>query len=124
MRDRWGLIRRIHLIETQALPEAFCRWGFLLAHVRIIDIAQRNESFLDGLHGGPSGDVLRTSGLVVGAAHPGAAEWLLSHNASSRFVVDVEIAGRDFELLESVLQELLVLREYCSGESERSGTFN
>jgi len=46
-----------------------------------------------------------SSGLVIGARHSTTAEWLLAHHGSSGLVVDVEVSGGHFELLQSALDE-------------------
>jgi len=46
-----------------------------------------------------------SSGLVIGAGHSTTAEWLLAHHGSSGLVVDVEVSGGHFELLQSALDE-------------------
>lgn len=62
--------------------------------------------------------------LIVCSGHSAAAEWLLAHDRSSTLIVNVEIASRHLELVESAMKELFVLSEDSTSQSKLRGTSN
>lgn len=88
------------------IPLAHLLSASLLAHVWIVDVPQRHKGLLDGLRRGPAQNIMWSSGLVIGAGHPAASEWLLAHHGSSGLVVDVEVSSGHFKLLQSALDEI------------------
>lgn len=56
--------------------------------------------------------------LIVRSGHSAAAEWLLTHDRSSTLIVNVEVAGRHLELVESAMKELLVLSKNSTRQSK------
>src|SRR4029079_5861862 len=90
--------------------------GSLGVHVGVAVVLRRHERLLDGARRGPAQQVDRGPVLVVVAAGPAAAERLLADDRTGRLVVDVEVAGREAQLLAGPRDGAAVLGDDRSGQ--------
>src|SRR5690349_10949238 len=67
----------------------------------------------------PTLQVQNRSRLVVGAASPRAAKWLLADNSAGRLVVDVKVAGGKAKYFADPFDDCPVGREHRTGERVR-----
>ena len=91
-------VQRTHVQRDSIAPISGPSQG-VSAHVGVAVVRRRHERLLDRARRGPAQQVDRGAGLVVGAAGPAAAERLLADDRAGRLVVDVEVAGREPQLL-------------------------
>lgn len=102
-------------------------WVLFIVHVGVGNVAQWHKRFLDRLRWRPPKRIVGSTSFVVGAWKmkwdvdirvctwcdmlvsvtwvPSAAEWLLAHNRTSRFIVHIEIARCHFQCFDGLSKE-------------------
>src|SRR5690625_2667942 len=90
--------------------------GVLGLLVRVGGRRRGDEGLLHRTRAGPTRQVLRRTGLVVGAGGPGTAEGLLTDDGTGGPVVDVEVAGREAQRLLGLGHGLAVAGDDGTGQ--------
>src|SRR5690606_11601873 len=88
---------------------------------RVSEIARRVKVFLDGACRDPTDEIQVAARLVVRPRTPRTAEWLLTHNGSSWFVVDVKVSSVISEPLQRASNDPPILSKYRTGQGIRRG---
>src|SRR5687768_16828609 len=62
--------------------------------------------------------------LIIGTTCPGATEWLLTHNRTRGFIVDVKVPGTVPEPVYGQFYSKTILCQHSTSECIRRGTIN
>lgn len=87
---------------------------YLVLHIRIVNVTQRNECLLNGLRRCPTEYVMRSTCLIICSRFTTATKWLLSHHRSRGLVIDIEISRSWFKFFQSAVNKISALCKcYC-----------